>query len=98
MTSKQRAYLQGLANKQEPVIHIGKNGVTPEVVISINEALEARELIKIAVLQNCEEEPSEVADIVAGRTQSECVHTIGRKFVLYRQSKTKPVITLPKEK
>ncbi len=95
MTSKQRAYLRGLANNIEPVLHIGKQGVTPEMAAALDEALEARELIKIAVLQNCDENPRDAAETLAGRTRSEVVQVIGKKLVLYRRAKEKPRIELP---
>ncbi len=96
MTSKQRAYLRKLANTAEPVLHIGKQGVTPETVNALDEALNARELIKIAVLQSCGEEPKEAAVTLAGRTRSEVVQVIGKKLVLYRRAKENPKIELPK--
>jgi RNA-binding protein len=96
MTGKQRAWLRGKANSIGTVIQIGKSGVTPEVVGSVDEALEARELIKVAVLPSCEAAPAGAAEALAGRAKAECVQVIGRKIVLYRKSKTKPAILLPK--
>ncbi len=84
LTSKQRAYLRGLASFMDPIFQIGKSSVTPEIVMAIDEALEARELIKINVLKNCMEDERMVADMLAGRTRSEVVQIIGRKIVLYR--------------
>ena len=98
MTSKQRAYLKGLAMKIEPVVQVGKETVTPELTKSVEEALEARELIKISVLKNCFNDLHEIADTLAGRTHSQVVQVIGRKIVLYRESKTKKRIELPKAK
>lgn len=95
MTSKQRAYLKSLAMTMDPVIHIGKSGVTPELVQSVEEAIEKRELIKLAVLKNCMEDPRGIADQVAQRTRSECVQIIGKKIVLYRKNRDKPGIKLP---
>lgn len=95
MTSKQRAYLKSLAMTMDPVIHIGKSGVTPELVQSVEEAIEKRELIKLAVLKNCMEDPRGIADQVAQRTRSECVQIIGKKLVLYRKNRDKPGIKLP---
>jgi len=96
MTSKQRAYLRGLAQKIDPVFQIGKSGVTPEMTDAVTAALEARELIKVSVLGNCTLEPAEAAEMLGGRTRSEVVQVIGKRFVLFRVSKTKPVIELPK--
>ena len=87
MTSKQRAYLKSLAMVMDPVVQIGKGGLTPEVTEAIAEALAARELIKINVLQNCEWSASEMAQTAAERTRSEVVQVIGRKIVLYREGK-----------
>ena len=96
MTSKQRAYLKGLAMNIEPILNIGKSSLTPEINESVNEALEARELIKISVLKNCLEEPKEIASVLSERTKSQVVQVIGRKIVLYRPSKTHKKIELTK--
>lgn len=96
MTSKQRSYLKGLAMNIDPVFQIGKSSLTPEFTESISEVLEARELIKISVLKNCMDEPKELANILAERTHSEVVQVIGKKIVLYKESKTKKKIELPK--
>jgi len=96
MTSKQRAYLRSQANRLEAIMQIGKQGVTPEIITSLEEALEARELVKISVLPNCEEEIDKVAEMLSERSRSECVQVIGKKIVLYKRSKEKPVIVLPK--
>ena len=102
MTSKQRAYLKGLAMQMEPILQLGKSGLTPENTASVDEALAARELIKISVLQNCLEDPREMAEILAERTRSQVVQVIGTKFVLYRQSHRKDkkdkIILVPDKK
>jgi RNA-binding protein len=95
MTSKQRSYLKGLAMTIDPIFQLGKASLTPENTKAIGEALEARELIKINVLQNCADDPNEIAQIVAERTQSEVVQVIGKKIVLYKESKEKKKIELP---
>ena len=95
MTSKQRAYLKGLASNMDPIVHIGKASASPEVVSSVEEALNARELIKIGVLKNCADEPRVIAEIIAERTHSSVVQVIGKKIVLYKPNKDKPVIKLP---
>ncbi|MDO5389595.1 MAG: ribosome assembly RNA-binding protein YhbY [Eubacteriales bacterium] len=98
MTSKQRAYLKGLAMKIDPILQLGKSGVTPEITASVEEALAARELIKINVLQNCLFDIHEMADMLAERTNSMVVQVIGRKIVLYRQGKgDKKKIELPRK-
>jgi RNA-binding protein len=99
MTSKQRAYLKGLAMTMEPIFQIGKSSLTPENTAAIAEALEARELIKISILQNCFDDPNEIAQTVAERTHSEVVQVIGKKIVLYKEGKDqKKKIELPKAK
>ena len=96
MTSKQRAYLKRLAMKMEPIIQIGKSSLTPELTKAVEEALTARELIKISVLQNCMDDPRGLADMLAERTHSQVVQVIGKKIVLYREGKEdKKKILLP---
>ena len=87
MTGKERALLRSAAHSLEPVLHVGKETVTPEVVRAIDEALAARELIKIGVLKNCFDDPREVAEMVAERTKSQVVQVMGRKITLYRRKK-----------
>lgn len=98
MTSKQRAYLKGLAMTVEPIYQVGKSSLTPEITKGLDEALEARELIKINVLKNCLDDPNEIARIIAERTHSELVQVIGKKIILYRPSKDKKKIELPSER
>ena len=87
MTSKQRAYLKGLAMTMEPIFQIGKSSLTPENTAAVAEALAARELIKISVLQNCMDDPREIAAVLAERTHSQVVQVIGKKIVLYNEGK-----------
>jgi len=95
MTTKQRAYLKSLAMKIEPIIQIGKGSITPSVTKAIEEALSARELIKISVLQNCLDDPKELAILISERTKSHVVQVIGKKIVLYKEGKDdKKVISL----
>ncbi len=96
MTSKQRAYLKGLAMTMDPIINVGKSSVTPELIASVDEAIEKRELIKISVLKNCLDDPKIIAQTIAERTKSQVVQVIGKKIVLYRMNKKKPKIELPK--
>lgn len=96
MTSKQRAYLKGLAMTMDPIINVGKSSVTPELITSFDEAIEKRELIKISVLKNCLDDPKIIAQTIAERTKSQVVQVIGKKIVLYRMNKKKPKIELPK--
>ena len=95
MTSKQRAYLKSLASTLDPLFQIGKGSVTPEVIEAISEAFNNRELLKIAVLKNCMDDPRAIAEVVAERTRSEVVQVIGKKFVLYKPDKKNPKIVLP---
>ena len=95
MTSKQRSYLKGLAMTMDPIFQLGKSSLTPENTQAIAEALEARELIKINVLQNCADDPNELAQIVAERTHSQVVQVIGKKIVLYKETKNNKKIELP---
>lgn len=87
MTTKQRAYLKSLAMTMDPIFQIGKNSMTPELTKAVDEALEARELIKVSVLQNCADDPRELAAMLAERTRSQVVQVIGKKIVLYREGK-----------
>ena len=97
MTSKQRAYLKGLAMTMDPILQLGKGGLTPENTAAVEEALAARELIKISVLKNCMDDPREIAETLAERTQSQVVQVIGKKIVLYKEGKDdKKKIQLPK--
>ena len=81
----------------DSVFQIGKSSLTPEVTEAVNEALEARELIKITVLKNCLDDGRSIAEVLAERTRSEVVQVIGRKIVLYRPAKdaAKRKIILP---
>jgi len=96
MTSKQRAYLMSLASNLNPIFQVGKSSLTPEITQAISEAFNTRELIKVAVLKNCFDDPREIAGMVAERTQSQLVQVIGKKFVLYKPDKDHPKIQLPK--
>ena len=96
LTSKQRAFLRGMANGMDAIFQVGKNGVTPELRDTVYHALEARELIKISVLQNCMDDPKEIARVLAERTGSQVVQVIGKKIVLYKEGKKeKKKIQLP---
>lgn len=91
MTSKQRAYLKGIAMNMEPIINVGKSSVSPELVKSVEEAINKRELIKLGVLKNCVDDPREIAQTIAERTHSEVVQVIGKKIILYKKNKDKPI-------
>ncbi len=83
MTSKQRAYLKGLAMNIEPVFQIGKSGLTPEVTEAVRESFNRKELVKLAVLKNCMEDPNAMAQILAERTGSQVVQVIGKKRLCF---------------
>ena len=87
LTSKQRAFLRKMAHDMDPIFQVGKAGVTPDLIKANDDALEARELIKLTVLKNCEEEVRSVCEKITSRTHSEPVQVIGRKFTIYRQAK-----------
>ena len=95
ITGKQRAYLRGLANDLSPIFQIGKNGVEENFIIQVKQALEARELIKIKVLENSGLESRETSDMICKAVKCEGVQAIGNKIVLYKQSKNKQTIELP---
>lgn len=95
MTSKQRAYLMSLASNLEPVFQIGKSSLTPEVTAAIEECFNNRELIKVAVLKNCFDDPKELAYTLAERTRAQVVQVIGKKIVLYKENKDNKKIQLP---
>ena len=86
LTSKQRAHLRGLANSEPAIMQIGKGGITDNLVKTVSDALEARELIKMSVLENCMETPKETANALAAATNSDVVGVVGRKIILYRES------------
>ena len=96
MTSKQRAYLKGLAMNIDPIFNVGKASVTPAFIEGIREALEKRELIKIGVLKNCADDPKELADLIAERSGAQVVQVIGKKIILYKESRDNKKIMLPK--
>ena len=95
MTSKQRAYLRGLANTMEPILQVGKDGVNENVARQADGALEARELFKGTVLQNSPVTAREALDLLCEATGAEPVQSIGNRFVLYRARKKDPKIVLP---
>ena len=86
MTSKQRAKLRSMANTMDPILFVGKEGVTDGTVKEAYDALEARELIKCVVQQNCELSAREALDELCLRLHAEPVQCIGRRFVMYRES------------
>lgn len=96
MTSKQRAYLRSLANPLQPIVHVGKGGLTDTLYKQADDALTARELIKGKVLETAPESAREAAEQLAQAVNAEVVQVIGRVFVLYRPNAEEPKITLPR--
>ena len=94
ITSKQRAYLRGLANGIPAIMQIGKGGISENLIKTVSDALEARELIKLTVLENSMETPRAMADGLAEAVGAEVVGVIGRKVILYRQSVNHKTIEL----
>ena len=86
LTSKQRAYLRGLANGESAIMQIGKGGIGENLAKTVSDALEARELIKLPVLENCMESPKEAANAIADAVGADVVGVVGRKIILYRES------------
>lgn len=95
LTGKQKRYLRSLAHHLDPIFQVGKGGVNENMVKQISDALEARELFKVSVLQNCEEDKTVVAKQLTEGTGAELVQIIGNTIVLYRESVENKQITLP---
>ena len=95
LTGKQKRHLRSMGNEMDPILQVGKGGITETVVTQTDEALEARELIKCRVLQNSSEEPKTVANELSEQVKADLVQVIGRNFLLFRPSKNKPIIVLP---
>ena len=89
MTSKQRTELKSQAMKLDSIFQIGKSSLTPQSIEAIRAALKARELIKINVLNNCDDDTNELAKLIAERTGAEVVHVICKKIILYKQNMQK---------
>ena len=96
MTSKERAYLRGLANTIDPIFQVGKGGISDVLIEQLNNAIEARELIKITVLETAPGNAKELANEIADSTNSEVVQTVGNKITLFRQNKKNSKIEFPR--
>ncbi|NLN81764.1 MAG: YhbY family RNA-binding protein [Clostridiales bacterium] len=96
LTSKQRAFLRGMANAEEPILHIGKGEISPAMIKQADDALTARELLKGKTLENCAITSREAAETIASQVNAEVVQVIGRVFVIYRRNPKEPKIRLPR--
>lgn len=94
LTSKQRAYLRSLATAEPAIMQVGKDGVTENLAKTVSDALEARELVKLSVLETCADGVREAAEALAAAVDATVVCTIGRKLVLYRESEKNKKIFL----
>lgn len=95
LTGKQKRYLRSQAHHLSPIFQVGKGGVNENMIKQIQEALEVRELIKVSVLQNCEDERHEVALQLSSGAEAEVVQVIGQTIVLYKESREQKQIVLP---
>jgi len=96
LTGKQKRYLRSLANTLVPIFQVGKGGVNQNLITQVRDALEARELIKIQILNNCTEEKEEVAQQLVKGAKAELVQIIGHVIILYKESREKKRIELPR--
>ncbi len=96
LNSRQRAQLRGMANSFETILQIGKSGVTDNTVKQVMDALEARELIKLRILETCPTSVRDTANALAAATESDVVQVIGTRFILYKESKNNKEIKLVK--
>lgn len=94
LTSKQRAKLRSISSKEDTILQVGKNGIGDTLIKQVADALQAREIIKMRVLENALMEPREAAEELAAATESEVVQVIGTKFVLYKRNEKNPMIEL----
>lgn len=95
LTGKQKRFLRSKAHHLDPIFQVGKGGVNENMIKQVEDALEARELFKVSVLQNCEEDKNVVAEQLAEGAGAEIVQIIGNTIVLYKESVEKKQITLP---
>ncbi len=96
LTSKQRVYLRGLGQSCPAIMQVGKGGITENLLKTVSDALEARELVKLSVLDNCGEDPRAILDALCSALGADGVSCVGKKIVLYRESKEKKTIILPR--
>ena len=97
ITSKQRSFLRSMAHSIDPVVYIGKAGITDNIIKELDNCLEARELVKVKIQEGCLLKAKETANELAPKLNAEFVQAIGRKFTLYRESKENKQIELPRK-
>ncbi|WP_062104616.1 ribosome assembly RNA-binding protein YhbY [Bacillus niameyensis] len=95
LTGKQKRYLRSKAHHLSPIFQVGKGGVNDNMIKQVNEALEARELMKVSILQNCDEDRESVADSLVKGTKAELVQIIGNIIIIYKESRENKQIVLP---
>jgi RNA-binding protein len=96
LTGKQKRFLRSKAHHLNPIFQVGKGGVNDNMIKQISEALEVRELLKVSILQNCDDDKTDVAKALASGTRAELVQIIGHTIVLYKESVENKQINLPK--
>ena len=97
LTGKQKRFLRSTGTSIDPVVQIGKEGITPAVVKSAIDAITKRELIKVRTLQNCPQSPEDAIKLLAERADCNLVQIIGRNGLLFRRNFKKPVVELPND-
>ncbi len=97
LNGKQKRYLRSLGVNMDPIFQVGKGGISDNLILQLSDALEARELIKVRVLSNCEEDAKNIAIQVGAMLKAQVVQVIGKNFLLYRVSTKKPHIELPED-
>lgn len=95
LSGKQRRFLRAMGSTMEPLVLVGKSGVSESLILQLDEALETRELVKVKVLNNCAQDLTEIGQLLEVQTSSERVQTIGHTFLYYRRASEKPQIELP---
>lgn len=96
ITGKQRSFLKSMANGIDPIFQIGKGGISENLIKQVDDALNAREIVKISILKNSDLDPTQVAVELSELLKAEFVQSIGKRFTLYRESEKNKKIDLPK--
>lgn len=98
LTGKQKRFLRAAAHHLDPIFQVGKGGVNENMTKQISEALEVRELLKVSILQNCDDDRNTVAEELVKGTKAELVQVIGNTVVLYKESRENKQLELPKSR